>query len=69
MDKKKLLLSRLLFFAYLAAVLFLCFGRFESTPDVPRSILGIPADKLVHFCRLSRDTLGHFSPSGDCALS
>ena len=50
MDKKKLLLSRLLFFAYLAAVLFLCFGRFESTPDVPRSILGIPADKLVHFC-------------------
>lgn len=50
MDKKKLLLSRLLFFAYLAAVLFLCFGRFENTPDVPRSILGIPADKLVHFC-------------------
>lgn len=49
MDKKKLIL-RILFFAYLAAVLFLCFGKFDSTPDVPRSLLGIPADKLVHFC-------------------
>lgn len=49
MDKQKLI-RRILFFLYLAAVLFLCFGRFESTPDVPRSFLGIPMDKLVHFC-------------------
>ena len=49
MDKKKLIL-RVLFFIYLAAVLYLCFGKFESTPDVPWSILGIPSDKLVHFC-------------------
>ena len=49
MDRKKLFL-RILFYLYLAAVLFLCFGHFESTPDVPKSLLGIPADKLVHFC-------------------
>lgn len=49
MDRKKLIL-RILFYLYLAAVLFLCFGHFESTPDVPKSLLGIPADKLVHFC-------------------
>lgn len=48
MDKKKLIL-RVLFFLYLAAVLFLCFGKFESTPDVPGTFLGIPTDKLVHF--------------------
>lgn len=49
MRNKKLIL-RILFFVYLAVVLYLCFGKFESTPDVPRSLLGIPADKLVHFC-------------------
>jgi len=49
MDKKKLI-PRVLFYLYLAAVLFLCFGKFESTPDVPGTFLGIPTDKLVHFC-------------------
>lgn len=49
MDKKKLIL-RVLFFVYLAAVLYLYFGKFENTPNVPWSILGIPSDKLVHFC-------------------
>jgi hypothetical protein len=49
MNKKKLI-SRGLFFIYLAAVLYLCFGKFESTPDVPGFFLGIPTDKLVHFC-------------------
>ena len=49
MDRKKLIL-RILFYLYLAAVLFLCFGHFESTPDVPKSLMGIPVDKLVHFC-------------------
>lgn len=48
MSKK--LITRILFFLYLAAVLFLCFGRFENTPDVPWNFLGIPSDKLVHFC-------------------
>lgn len=38
------------FVIYLLAVLFLCFGKFENTPDIPWSLLGIPSDKLVHFC-------------------
>ena len=38
------------FVIYLLAVLFLCFGKFENTPDVPWSLMGIPSDKLVHFC-------------------
>jgi VanZ family protein len=38
------------FVLYILAVLFLCFGKFENTPDVPWSLLGIPSDKLVHFC-------------------
>ena len=40
---------RVLFFCYLAGVLFLCFGHCESAPSVPLSFLGIPTDKLVHF--------------------
>lgn len=46
---KQRALFRILFFVYVAAVLFLCFGHFDSTPDVPTSFLGIPTDKLVHF--------------------
>lgn len=38
------------FIVYLLAVLYLCFGKFENTPDFPWSFLGIPSDKLVHFC-------------------
>jgi VanZ family protein len=38
------------FVLYLLAVLYLCFGKFENTPDIPWSFLGIPSDKLVHFC-------------------
>ncbi len=38
------------FILYLLAVLYLCFGKFENTPDIPWSFLGIPSDKLVHFC-------------------
>ena len=48
MNSRKLIL-RILFFVYIAVVLFLCFGQFNSTPDVPRSFLGLPIDKAVHF--------------------
>ena len=40
---------QILFWLYVAGVLFLCFGHFDNTPDVPMSFLGIPTDKLVHF--------------------
>lgn len=50
MTKKQSLIFRIIFFVYIAAVLFLCFGKFDSSPSVPLSILGIPSDKIVHFC-------------------
>lgn len=46
----KKLAFRLIFFFYLAVVLVLCFGNFKDTPSVTNSILGIPTDKIAHFC-------------------
>lgn len=43
------LLFRVLLGLYLAALLFLCFGRFSSLPSVPWTIWGIPSDKVMHF--------------------
>ena len=39
----------LLFLAYLACVAWLCFGSFHPGPNIPRSLFGIPTDKVVHF--------------------
>lgn len=39
---------QILFFLYLAGILFLCFWHFESLPTTPSALLGIPMDKLVH---------------------
>lgn len=47
--RTRLLAARILFVLYLASVLWLCFGQFDSVPDVPRSLWGIPMDKIVHF--------------------
>lgn len=49
MTRQQKILFRILFFLYVAGVLFLCFAHFDSTPDVPTTLLGIPTDKLVHF--------------------
>ena len=49
MTPKRRIFARILFFLYLATVLFLCFGNFKGSPDVPRSLMGIPTDKIVHF--------------------
>ncbi len=35
---------------YVVAVAYLCFANFHKLPEVPKSFLGIPMDKLVHFC-------------------
>jgi len=48
--KGRRLIARILFFLYLAAVLVLCFGQFKDAPSVSWTLLGIPSDKLVHFC-------------------
>ena len=47
-------LSNILFRAflllYIAAVAFLCFADFNDLPDIQKTIFGLPADKVVHFC-------------------
>lgn len=48
--KGRRLIARILFFLYLAAVLVLCFGQFKDAPSIPWTLLGIPSDKIVHFC-------------------
>ena len=45
----KTILARILFFIYLAAIAFLCFMRVDKIPDIQRTLLGIPTDKVAHF--------------------
>lgn len=47
--KKAGIIFPTVFALYVCAVLFCCFWRFESLPEVGRSFLGIPADKVAHF--------------------
>ena len=35
---------------YIGAVAFLCFANFHKLPEAPKFFLGIPTDKIVHFC-------------------
>lgn len=42
-------LSALLLFSYIGAVLFCCFWKFNNLPSLELTILGIPKDKIVHF--------------------
>ena len=49
MTRRQLLWARILFGLYLVAVAVLCFGKFDSTQDVPKDLWGIPTDKIVHF--------------------
>ena len=46
-DMKKILL--VIFFVYLAFVGYLCFGSTPDGMELPKTFLGIPFDKCVHF--------------------
>ena len=46
---KRTTLFRILTLVYLAGVALLCFANFNNMPDVQKTFLGIPADKVVHF--------------------
>ena len=50
MTRSQKIAFQVLFFFYVAAVLFLCFAHFEQTPAIEWSLWGIPSDKVVHFC-------------------
>lgn len=43
------ILKIVIFAAYIALVAWLCFGSFEPDPKIPRTVLGFPIDKFVHF--------------------
>ena len=47
--KRRKLFARIVFLLYLAALLYLCFGKFSGLSSVPRSFFGIESDKVVHF--------------------
>ena len=50
MTRSQKIAFQVIFFLYVAAVLFLCFGHFEQTPAIEWSLWGIPSAKVVHFC-------------------
>ena len=49
MSRRQRTVARIAFILYVGAVAWLCFGRFDSLPDAPRSLWGIPMDKIAHF--------------------
>ena len=49
MTRRQLLAARILLVLYLIVLVWLCFGQFDSMPDVKRYYWGIPTDKIVHF--------------------
>lgn len=49
-NQTRAILFRIAMILYVIAVAWLCFANFNRLPDVPRTFLGIPMDKVVHFC-------------------
>ena len=47
--KSRVLLSRILFVLYLAAIAFLCLTSTSSLPQMKNTFLGLPTDKVAHF--------------------
>ena len=44
------IIAKIIMLLYVVAVAYLCFANFHKLPDVPKTFLGIPMDKIVHFC-------------------
>lgn len=49
MTRKAVIISRIILALYIIVLAFLCFGNFSSIQQAPKTILGIPSDKVVHF--------------------
>lgn len=49
-NRTRIILFRIIMILYLIAVAYLCFANFNKLPQAPRMFLGIPTDKVVHFC-------------------
>ena len=49
-NRKRSIIFSITMVLYLAAVGYLLFANFEKLSSIPRLFLGIPTDKVVHFC-------------------
>ena len=49
-NRTRSLLFKLAMLLYVVAVAYLCFANFHKLPEAPRTLFGIPTDKIVHFC-------------------
>ena len=49
-NRTRTLFFRIAMLLYIATVAYLCFANFDKIDHVPRSLFGIPMDKIVHFC-------------------
>ena len=49
-NRKRSIFFSIAMVVYLAAVGYLLFANFEKLSSVPKLFLGIPTDKIVHFC-------------------
>lgn len=49
-NRKRSIIFTIAMVLYLAVVGYLLFANFEKLSSVPKIFLGIPTDKLVHFC-------------------
>ena len=49
-NRKRSIIFSIAMVVYLAAVGYLLFANFEKLSSVPKLFLGIPTDKVVHFC-------------------
>lgn len=49
MNKRTVILFRILMVLYIAAVAVLCFARFRNLTEVPTTLFGLEMDKVVHF--------------------
>ena len=43
------IIFRILTILYIVAVAWLCFANFSKAPQMPRTLFGLPIDKVVHF--------------------
>ncbi len=49
-NKKRARLFKFILLFYVICICYLCFGQFSGIEEAPKYILGIEADKIVHFC-------------------
>jgi VanZ family protein len=49
MTRRQRTIARILFGVYLVAVAWLCFGKLDSSQNMPTTLWGIPTDKIAHF--------------------